>query len=83
VYTKKRGAHPDLTDPICLRTGATIEVPQNSGVSSFNSLNLRHRASAMEFTALWLLISDTLSSGNVPVAQILIVLTHNCALRVG
>ena len=26
VYTKKRGAHPDLTDPICLRTGATIEV---------------------------------------------------------
>lgn len=28
VYTKKRGAQPDLTDPICLRTGATIEVPQ-------------------------------------------------------
>lgn len=26
VYTKKRGAHPDLTDPICLRKGATIEV---------------------------------------------------------
>ncbi|OCB85204.1 developmentally regulated GTP-binding protein [Sanghuangporus baumii] len=25
VYTKKRGAHPDLTDPICLRKGATIE----------------------------------------------------------
>jgi len=25
VYTKKRGAQPDLTDPICLRTGATIE----------------------------------------------------------
>lgn len=26
VYTKKRGAHPDLDDPICLRKGATIEV---------------------------------------------------------
>ncbi|KAF8592012.1 developmentally regulated GTP-binding protein [Ramaria rubella] len=24
VYTKKRGDHPDLTDPICLRKGATI-----------------------------------------------------------
>lgn len=26
IYTKKRGAHPDLSDPICLRKGATIEV---------------------------------------------------------
>lgn len=26
VYTKKRGAHPDLDDPVCMRTGATIEV---------------------------------------------------------
>ncbi|KAH8100485.1 developmentally regulated GTP-binding protein [Cristinia sonorae] len=26
VYTKKRGAHPDLDDPICLRKGATVEV---------------------------------------------------------
>jgi len=25
VYTKKRGVHPDLDDPICLRRGATIE----------------------------------------------------------
>ncbi|KIK07403.1 hypothetical protein K443DRAFT_673327 [Laccaria amethystina LaAM-08-1] len=25
IYTKKRGAHPDLSDPICLRKGATIE----------------------------------------------------------
>jgi small GTP-binding protein len=25
VYTKKRGDHPDLTDPICLRRGATVE----------------------------------------------------------
>ncbi|KAL0950740.1 hypothetical protein HGRIS_007514 [Hohenbuehelia grisea] len=26
VYTKKRGVHPDLSDPVCLRKGATIEV---------------------------------------------------------
>jgi ribosome-interacting GTPase 1 len=25
LYTKKRGAHPDLTDPVCLRKGATVE----------------------------------------------------------
>ncbi|CED84984.1 developmentally regulated gtp-binding protein [Phaffia rhodozyma] len=25
VYTKKRGDHPDLSDPVCLRRGATIE----------------------------------------------------------
>ncbi|KAF9516382.1 hypothetical protein BS47DRAFT_680913 [Hydnum rufescens UP504] len=25
VYTKKRGAHPDLEDPICMRKGSTIE----------------------------------------------------------
>ncbi|KAF9023403.1 developmentally regulated GTP-binding protein [Hymenopellis radicata] len=25
IYTKKRGDHPDLADPICLRKGATIE----------------------------------------------------------
>ncbi|KAH7927375.1 developmentally regulated GTP-binding protein [Leucogyrophana mollusca] len=25
IYTKKRGARPDLSDPVCLRKGATIE----------------------------------------------------------
>lgn len=25
MYTKKRGEQPDLSDPICLRQGATIE----------------------------------------------------------
>ncbi|KAG8906823.1 Developmentally-regulated GTP-binding protein 2 [Tulasnella sp. 403] len=30
VYTKKRGVHPDLTDPVCLRKGATIETVCNS-----------------------------------------------------
>lgn len=26
IYTKKRGDQPDLTDPICMRRGSTIEV---------------------------------------------------------
>jgi len=30
IYTKKRGFHPDLSDPVCLRKGATIEVVCNS-----------------------------------------------------
>jgi ribosome-interacting GTPase 1 len=25
IYTKKRGAHPDLSDPVCMRKGSTIE----------------------------------------------------------
>ncbi|KAJ8084388.1 Ribosome-interacting GTPase 2 [Marasmius tenuissimus] len=25
VFTKKRGAHPDLSDPVCMRKGSTIE----------------------------------------------------------
>ncbi|KAG9314609.1 P-loop containing nucleoside triphosphate hydrolase protein [Chiua virens] len=29
VYTKKRGERPDLSDPVCLRKGATIEVGAN------------------------------------------------------
>ncbi|KAG8999509.1 Developmentally-regulated GTP-binding protein 2 [Tulasnella sp. JGI-2019a] len=30
VYTKKRGEHPDLSDPVCLRKGATVEIVCNS-----------------------------------------------------
>ncbi|KAF5384695.1 hypothetical protein D9757_006246 [Collybiopsis confluens] len=30
IYTKKRGAHPDLDDPVCLRKGSTIEIVCNS-----------------------------------------------------
>jgi len=30
IYTKKRGDHPDLGDPVCLRKGATIEQVCNS-----------------------------------------------------
>jgi ribosome-interacting GTPase 1 len=30
IYTKKRGDQPDLSDPICLRKGATIETVCNS-----------------------------------------------------
>ncbi|KAI5822715.1 developmentally regulated GTP-binding protein [Schizophyllum commune Tattone D] len=30
IYTKKRGAHPDLDDPVCLHKGSTIETVCNS-----------------------------------------------------
>lgn len=30
IFTKKRGAHPDLTDPVCMRKGSTIEDVCNS-----------------------------------------------------
>jgi len=30
VYTKKRGDHPDLSDPVCLRKGASIEAVCNT-----------------------------------------------------
>ncbi|KAH9912237.1 developmentally regulated GTP-binding protein, partial [Epithele typhae] len=39
VYTKKRGAHPDLEDPVCLRKGATVE----------NVCNGIHRSLAANF----------------------------------
>ena len=60
VYTKKRGAHPDLTDPICLRQGATIEVRRRcdlqlrTGVSDASL----HRAFATVFIGRWQQISD-------------------------
>ncbi|KAF9458326.1 P-loop containing nucleoside triphosphate hydrolase protein, partial [Collybia nuda] len=41
IYTKKRGAHPDLSDPICLRTGATIENVCN-GVHRSLATNFRY-----------------------------------------
>ena len=34
IYTKKRGAHPDLDDPVCLHKGSTIEVS-----SAFSSVS--------------------------------------------
>ncbi|KAG7099579.1 hypothetical protein E1B28_001409 [Marasmius oreades] len=30
IFTKKRGAHPDLEDPVCMRKGSTIEDVCNS-----------------------------------------------------
>ncbi|TBU47371.1 developmentally regulated GTP-binding protein [Dichomitus squalens] len=41
VYTKKRGAHPDLADPICLRQGATIEGVCN-GIHRSLAANFRY-----------------------------------------
>ncbi|THH11772.1 hypothetical protein EW145_g440 [Phellinidium pouzarii] len=50
VYTKKRGAHPDLTDPICLRKGATIE----------NVCHGIHRSLAANFRygLIWTIVID-------------------------
>lgn len=41
VYTKKRGAQPDLDDPVCLRKGATIEVVCN-GIHRSLASNFRY-----------------------------------------
>ncbi|KAJ6501645.1 P-loop containing nucleoside triphosphate hydrolase protein, partial [Mycena vitilis] len=41
VYTKKRGDHPDFSDPICLRKGATIEDVCN-GVHRSLATNYRY-----------------------------------------
>jgi len=41
IYTKKRGAHPDLSDPICLRKGATIEDVCN-GIHRSLAANFRY-----------------------------------------
>ncbi|KAI0628013.1 developmentally regulated GTP-binding protein [Trametes polyzona] len=41
VYTKKRGAHPDLDDPVCLRKGATVESVCN-GIHRSLATNFRY-----------------------------------------
>ncbi|KAF4623105.1 hypothetical protein D9613_002076 [Agrocybe pediades] len=41
IYTKKRGAHPDLDDPVCLRKGATIEDVCN-GIHRSLATNFRY-----------------------------------------
>ncbi|KAI1797580.1 developmentally regulated GTP-binding protein [Ganoderma leucocontextum] len=41
VYTKKRGVHPDLADPICLRKGATVEGVCN-GIHRSLTANFRY-----------------------------------------
>lgn len=41
IYTKKRGAHPDLSDPVCLRKGATIEDVCN-GIHRSLAANFRY-----------------------------------------
>lgn len=38
VYTKKRGAHPDLDDPICMRKGSNIEVLSGMHTTAFQRL---------------------------------------------
>lgn len=41
IYTKKRGAQPDLADPVCLRKGATIEDVCN-GIHRSLAANFRY-----------------------------------------
>ncbi|KAF8634494.1 hypothetical protein AX15_000930 [Amanita polypyramis BW_CC] len=51
VYTKKRGAHPDLNDPICLRKGATIEDVCN-GIHRSLAANFRYALVWVSTTAI-------------------------------
>ena len=67
IYTKKRGAHPDLSDPICLRRGATIEAgPFVFYVEIENLIFCTNRMYAMGFIDLLLQISDMVLSGEIP-----------------
>ena len=69
VYTKKRGAHPDLTDPICLRKGATIEVKKTTAVHEIYAAYTHvavSRLFAMESIVLLPRISVMHSFGEFP-----------------
>lgn len=67
IYTKKRGAHPDLSDPICLRRGATIEArPFVFYVKTENFDLSNNRMFVMGFIDLLLQISDIVLSGEIP-----------------
>lgn len=57
VYTKKRGAHPDLFDPICMRKGSTIEVLTEASDSS--NTHTLFRMSATGSIGRWQQISVT------------------------
>jgi uncharacterized protein len=41
VYTKKRGAAPDLSDPVCMRKGSTVEDVCN-GIHRSLAANFRY-----------------------------------------
>ncbi|KAG1754992.1 P-loop containing nucleoside triphosphate hydrolase protein [Suillus paluster] len=43
VYTKKRGARPDLSDPVCLRKGATIEGRSSKFSPHAQKVSLNHQ----------------------------------------
>ncbi|KAL1738241.1 GTP-binding protein [Schizophyllum fasciatum] len=42
IYTKKRGAHPDLDDPVCLRKGATVEGKSSKFNPHAQKVSLNH-----------------------------------------
>jgi hypothetical protein len=66
IYTKKRGAHPDLSDPICLRRGATIEERHFAFyVKTEILIFCTIRMFAMGSIGLLLQISDIVLSGEI------------------
>lgn len=65
IYTKKRGAHPDLSDPICLRRGATIEAISCFLCQRFFFDFCTNRMFVMGFIDLLLQISDIVWSGEI------------------
>ena len=71
VYTKKRGAHPDLSDPICLRKGATIEVRPFLHVLMPVSKSSRIRMSATVFTGRLPLTFVTVLFGELVLSTLL------------
>ncbi|TFY83987.1 hypothetical protein EWM64_g47 [Hericium alpestre] len=42
VYTKKRGDHPDLDDPVCMRKGSTIEGKSSKFAPHAQKVGLNH-----------------------------------------
>ncbi|KAG5728541.1 Developmentally-regulated GTP-binding protein 2 [Termitomyces sp. T112] len=62
IYTKKRGAHPDLSDPICLRKGATIENVCN-GIHRSLVTNFRYGLVWSVFIFLLAALLNTLDRG--------------------
>lgn len=74
MYTKKRGERPDLSDPVCMRKGATIEVCAITLILSQTKRDAKlfvfymtiRRTSVWEFTNPSPPISDTDLFGGFP-----------------
>ncbi|GAB1517395.1 Ribosome-interacting GTPase 2 [Rhizoctonia solani] len=53
IYTKKRGEHPDLTDPICLRKGATIEGKSSKFSPHAQKVGLTHQVADEDVVSIF------------------------------